>query len=177
MREISINSARKKKRIKYLIGSGIFVLAILPTIGIIISLILDNFLSLPRIINPPYNFIPGIIMLTIGLFWGVWSNVAIYMLGEGSPVPRNDTQTIKLVKAGPYKYTRNPMIFGYVLMWYGLGFLLNSWFLTLVFSTSVLVLLILAVKLWEEQNLEKRFGEDYLVYKKETSFIIPFIKR
>lgn len=171
------NSARKKKRVKYIIGSGIFVVIILPIIGIFISLIIDKLLGLPKLINEPYNYILGIVILIIGFPWAIWSNAAIYKFGEGSPVPRNDTQTIKLVKEGPYKYTRNPMIFGYVLMWYGFGLLLNSWFLTIVFSTTILILLIIVVKVWEEKNLEKRFGEDYRVYKSQTSFIIPFFKR
>ncbi|MFW9946510.1 MAG: methyltransferase family protein [Candidatus Odinarchaeota archaeon] len=178
MRKITTSDilTRKKKRLRALIGSGILVLIIFPLICILISLLIDNLLNLPKLINPPYNYIPSIMIFAIGLFWAIWSNVAIYKLGEGSPVPGNDTQTIKLVKNGPYKYTRNPMIFGYSLMWYGLGLFINSWFLTIVISTMILVLLLIVVKLWEEKNLEKRFGEDYLIYKKETSFVIPFFK-
>jgi len=29
------------------------------------------------------------------------------------------------------------------------------------------------VKLWEEKNLEKRFGESYRNYKSQISFLIP----
>ena len=91
-----------------MIGSGIFVLIILPIIGTFISLIIDDLLNFPNIIISPFNYIPSSIILIFGFIWALWSNVAIYKLGEGSPVPRKDTETIKLVRNGPYKYSRNP---------------------------------------------------------------------
>ncbi len=78
-----------------------------------------------------------------------------------------------LVIRGPYKYTRNPMIFGYILMWVGLGFLFNSIFLLLGFTLIIIILLIILVKSWEEKNLEKRFGKLYIEYKSKVSFLIP----
>ena len=33
------------------------------------------------------------------------------------------------------------------------------------------------VKLWEEKHLEQLFGEPYIQYKKEVSFVIPFPKK
>ena len=169
--------SRKKKRILVLIGSGIYVIIILPIIGIFFSLLMDNLLNLPKIIPPPYNLVVAPIIIIVGFFWAIWSNIEIYKRGSGSPVPFKDTHTLSVVVSGPYKYTRNPMVFGYVLIWIGLGILINSFFLTVGFSLIILILLILVVKLWEENNLEKRFGDEYLEYKKNVSFIIPFLKK
>jgi len=47
--------SRKKKRILVLIGSGIYVIIIMPIIGILVSMAVDNLLNLPEIISPPYN--------------------------------------------------------------------------------------------------------------------------
>jgi len=169
--------SRKKKRIYVLIGSGIYVMIMLPIIGIFVSMAMDNLLNLPKIIPIPYNFVVALMILIVGLFWAIWANIEIYKRGNGSPVPFKDTHTLNVVRSGPYKYTRNPMIFGYVLIWIGLGILINSFFLTVGFSLIILILLILVVMLWEERNLEKRFGNDYLEYKKNVSFIIPFLKK
>jgi len=169
--------SRKKKRILVLIGSGIYVIIILPVIGILVSMAMDNLLNLPKIIPTPYNLVVAPIILITGFFWGIWSNIEIYKRGDGSPVPFKDTHTLYVVRSGPYKYTRNPMIFGYVLIWIGLGVLINSFFLTVGFALIILIVLILVVKLWEEKNLEKRFGNQYLEYKKNVSFIIPFLKK
>ena len=149
----------------------------LPIIGIVVSMALDNLLNLPKIIPTPYNFVVAPIILIIGFFWPIWANIEIYKRGNGSPVPFEATHTLNVVSSGPYKYTRNPMIFGYVLILIGLGFLINSFFMTVGFALIILILLVLAVKLWEERNLEKRFGSQYLEYKKNVSFIIPFLKK
>jgi protein-S-isoprenylcysteine O-methyltransferase Ste14 len=169
--------SRKKKRIYVLIGSGIYVMIMLPIIGIVVSIAMDNLLNLPKIIPTPYNFFVAPIFLIVGFFWAIWANIEIYKRGNGSPVPFKDTHTLNVVSSGPYKYTRNPMIFGYVFIWIGLGVLINTFFLTVGFSLIILIVLILVMKVWEEKNLEKRFGSQYLEYKKNVSFIIPFLKK
>ncbi len=164
---------RKRKRKFALVWSGIMVIVLLPTIGVLISLFIDSIIGITSFITYPINLIGSFIILPIGLFWALWSNYSIYKIGEGSPVPTKDTETQKLVIVGPYKYTRNPMIFGYALFWYALGFFFNSLFLTLGFTTVIIVFLIAFVKLWEEKNLEERFGHEYIEYKRRVSFVIP----
>ncbi|MEM3586244.1 MAG: isoprenylcysteine carboxylmethyltransferase family protein [Candidatus Jordarchaeaceae archaeon] len=85
----------------------------------------------------------------------------------------SETQTRRLVVDGAYKYTRNPMMFGYLLILVGLGFLFNSLFLTFGATSIFTVGLVTVIKLWEEKNLERRFGEAYVEYKKKVSFLIP----
>ena len=113
-------------------------------------------------------------MLIFGFFWGVWSNLDLFRKGKGSPVPTKSTQTTFLVASGPYKYCRNPMIFGTVLIYAGLGILVDSLSLYLIIAPTMLILLCLYVKLREEQALEARFGAPYLEYKNSTSFVIPW---
>jgi len=143
----------------------------------LVSLYIDGFYGLPQLIPYPFNLIVGLLIMINGFFWGIWSNVELYKRGEGSPIPLKDTQTIKVVISGPYKYCRNPMIFGYMLIWIGLGLMFNSFFLTIGFTLIITLLLIIAVKFWEEKDLEKRLGNDYIEYKKDVSFIIPWIKK
>ncbi len=165
---------RKLKRILALIFSGIYVIVVLPIIGIIVSLFLDTLFGLPDIFPFPLNILVAVIFLAIGFFFAIWSNFEIYRSGKGSPVPLKGTHTTELVIKGPYRYSRNPMVFGYILFWMGLGFLFNSVFLLLGFTVIITILLILLVKFWEEKNMTKRFGESYLEYKSKVSFLIPF---
>lgn len=167
------NNSRRKKRVVVLIVSGILLVIILPFIAVIFSISTEDLFNIPKLIPIPYNFIFGLILLPIGFYWSLWSNIALYKIGNGTPVPLKDTQTTKLVIIGPYKYSRNPMIFGYLLLWFGLGFIFNSIILLFGFTISITLGLILFVKLWEEKNLEKRFGNSYLNYKESVSFIIP----
>ena len=165
---------RKVKRVLALIFSGIYVIAVLPVIGILVSLYLDSLIGWPEIIPYPFNLIIAIIILVIGFFFAIWSNIEIFRTGKGSPVPLKGTHTSELVIKGPYKYSRNPMVFGYILFWIGLGFIFNSLFLTIGFSAFITIFLIVIVKLWEEKNMTKRFGKSYLDYKERVSFLIPF---
>lgn len=171
------NKENKQKRIVALIGSGIFVLIILPIIGIIIALLIDNLLRLPQLLAYPFNLIIAIPLIGWGFFWSIWSNYELFKVGEGSPIPRKNVHTIKVVASGPYRYCRNPMIFGYIFLWIGLGVSINSLFLTFGISLIVTLLLVINVKLWEEKHLEKLFGESYIKYKKEVPFLIPRIKK
>jgi len=69
-----------------------------------------------------------------------------------------------LVTAGPYRFTRNPIYIGFVLVYFGLSIVLTSmWVLLLLFPT--LVILHRGVVKREEAYLERKFGDAYRAYK------------
>jgi protein-S-isoprenylcysteine O-methyltransferase Ste14 len=69
-----------------------------------------------------------------------------------------------LVTAGPYRFTRNPIYIGFVLVYFGLSIVLTSmWVLLLLFP--VLVMLHRGVVKREEAYLERQFGDAYRAYK------------
>jgi protein-S-isoprenylcysteine O-methyltransferase Ste14 len=173
MMKVKGKKARNMKRIAALIGGGILFVVILPVICIYVSQLIDSRFGFPQLIPIPFNFVIAAIFFVVGFFWAIWSNVDLFRKGEGTPVPMSETQTRKLVVDGAYKYTRNPMMFGYLLILIGLGFLFNSLFLTLGATSIFTVGLVAVIKLWEEKNLEKRFGKSYTEYKKKVSFLIP----
>lgn len=69
-----------------------------------------------------------------------------------------------LVIQGPYKFTRNPMYLGMVLILIGVGFVLGS---LLPFAVIPLFILIIQTRfiVGEERFMETLFGEEYLNYK------------
>jgi len=175
--EMILTEKRKKNRTLVLAFGGIIFLAIVPVVLILSSLFLDSVLGVPPVLVFPFNIIIGIPCTGFGFVWGIWSNAYLFKKGSGSPVPTRHTETVYLVDSGPYKYCRNPMIFGTTFIYAGLGILLDAIFLILLFAPIFLILLILYVKFIEEKGLEKRFGDSYLEYKKKTSFVIPWFNK
>lgn len=164
---------RDRKCVAILVGGGMLFIVILPILCIFVSQLVDSWFGFPKLVSQPFNFAVAAIFFAVGFFWAIWSNVDLFQKGGRTPVPTRMTQTRKLVVDGAYKYTRNPMMFGYLLILIGLGFLFDSLFLTLDVTSIFTMVLVAFIKLWEEKNLEKRFGESYIEYKKKASFIIP----
>ena len=112
----------------------------------------------------------SIVCFIIGLPWMLSAIVWQLVRGKGTPVPVVPTK--HFLQNGPYRYVRNPMILGFVLYLLGWTFLFNKAgaFLAAVIITAFLLA---EVKIIEEHELEKRFGDAYREYKKETPFIFP----
>jgi len=91
-------------------------------------------------------------------------------LGSGANAFR---LTKHIVEADIYKYTRNPMSLGYYLFLLSVGFMSGSTLLTLGVLLGLIPAHVFFLKFFEELELELRFGESYLEYKKSTPFLIP----
>ncbi|MGD2058138.1 MAG: methyltransferase, partial [Anaerolineales bacterium] len=72
----------------------------------------------------------------------------------------------------PFKLCRNPMTFGTILLYLGIGIIAVSPG-TLAIVLVLSGLLLLYIKRIEEVELEARFGEAYRVYKERTPFLVP----
>ena len=100
-----------------------------------------------------------------------WMTVSLFTdQGDGTPAPWAPPR--KLVIVGIYRYMRNPMmtgvwcvLLGEAVAFASLGILL--WFL--IFFTGCMIL----IPLWEEPDLESRFGESYREYKENVPRWIP----
>lgn len=110
-----------------------------------------------------------LVMITGGATLLVVLNLAVKGLGAPFAVALSR----KLAVDWLYAWTRNPM----VLTVLALGISLGVWFQSLWFALWVLLLLAPAllffVKIYEERELEIRFGASYLEYKSRTPMLIP----
>jgi protein-S-isoprenylcysteine O-methyltransferase Ste14 len=115
-------------------------------------------------------FWPSLVAAGIGLAMAFWTVSLLTKFGEGTPAPWDPPQ--KLVVRGPYRYVRNPMITSILFMLLAETLLLQSW---PIFCWMVFFYLANAFyfPLLEERSLEKRFGKDYLEYKKHVPRWIP----
>ena len=79
----------------------------------------------------------------------------------------------KLAADWMYAWTRNPMVLAALSFFLSLGI----WFQSALFVLWVLTLfapaLLFFVKVYEERELELRFGESYLEYKSKTPMLFP----
>ncbi len=150
----------------------IFVYAIFfPALLFIIpKLYFDRLLGLPSFLSPVSRALVGGGLLTIGLIFIVWSIRAQRELGKGTPMPLMATQNLVVQK--PYLYCRNPIFFGVINLFFGISILFNS-ISSLVMVLIFSVIVLLYTRFIEEKELEIRFGDEYLAYKKRTPFIIP----
>ncbi len=91
-------------------------------------------------------------------------------IGKGTLAPWDPTR--KLVVQGPYRHVRNPMISGVWCILLGESVLLGSgpvFIFALLFVTINHVYFITS----EEPGLLRRFGEEYLLYRKAVARWVP----
>jgi hypothetical protein len=77
---------------------------------------------------------------------------------------------------GPYKYTRNPMLFGTLLMYLAFALFINS-ITSVVLVGAIFTFMLTVVVKMEEKRLLNDFGNQYEEYRKKVSKFIPWFQR
>jgi protein-S-isoprenylcysteine O-methyltransferase Ste14 len=130
------------------------------------------------IAQPPINFgwvnwAVGLLIFVPNMAISIWSLVTLHREGKGTPFP--NVATVRLVTTGPYAHSRNPMVASMFSVYWGIGIIAGS--LIFIILTSFFFLVMIAViTLFEEKDLERKFGREYLLYRQRTPFMIPRIK-
>jgi protein-S-isoprenylcysteine O-methyltransferase Ste14 len=115
----------------------------------------------------------GVGVLGIGLVLFASSLRRFATEGEGTLAPWDPPR--RLVVRGPYRYVRNPMISGVILILFGEALLLLSrahfmWALTFLAINAVYI------PLFEEPQLAGRFGEEYEEYRRNVPRLFPRLR-
>ncbi len=118
--------------------------------------------------------VPADIGLVLVIITGGVSLLAVINLAvKGLGAPFAVALSRKLAVDWLYAWTRNPMVLAVLAF----GISLGVWFQSLWFVLWVLLLLAPAllffVKVYEERELEIRFGASYLEYKSRTPMLFP----
>lgn len=138
------------------------------------SLWVDRWLAFPQINSLSWSLGLSVFLLILGFCLMFWPVIAFF-LSRGTPVPLNPPP--RLITTGLYAYIRNPMLSGLFIFMFGLGVLLGSLSLICIFTPLFIILNVLYIKAVEEKEMEKKFGKDYLEYKKRVPMFIPKFKR
>jgi len=80
---------------------------------------------------------------------------------------RPDRRANALIRTGPFAYSRNPLYVAMALLILGIGVWANSIWIWVMVAPLVLVMNT-AVIIREERHLERRFGREYIDYKKSV---------
>lgn len=91
--------------------------------------------------------------------------------GKESLSPSKKTEMF----GGIYRYIRHPQNLGEFLLFLALPFIINTLFLIIWMLIVIIILLPLLIYI-EEKDLIKRFGDSYLMYKRNTGAIFPKFK-
>jgi len=160
----------KAQRLMAIIFGGIFFWIIIPFFIVVGSAFMDPWLSLPRFSHRSANTIIALVFMVAGWLFANWTVKVQFSLGRGTPIPLMATQ--KLVIQRPYTYCRNPMTLGTTAFYLGVAIWtgsLSALILALIYPVGISIY----IKLFEEKELEQRFGLEYLEYKRRTPFLIP----
>ncbi len=133
--------------------------------SLLLMFILDRYLPFQNIISSTFDYPDFNYMATfVGLCgFALTASSALYFKKSATAIRPFETSTA-LVKGGPYRFTRNPMYLGMVLILIGTAIYLGSltpWFVIPVFFLIIQECFIKH----EEPFLENIFGKEYQDYK------------
>jgi protein-S-isoprenylcysteine O-methyltransferase Ste14 len=168
-----------KDIIRHILGYaiGITIFAFLIPLGLIdLSKIDHHVLKVVLIDSELLRILISLPFFLVGVVFMIWSNIFLFMVGKGGPADGFNVsispRTKKLVITGPYRYSRNPMVFGAFSLYISLGIFLNSVICLLVILIFIFVI-VYFLRLTEEKRLLKDFGDEYLNYKSRVPMIFP----
>lgn len=139
---------------------------ILPMVG----LFLDS-LMIPRPFAVPMALlIVGWVLIAVGMTLALTTVYLFKTIGQGTPNPAVPPKIFVVV--GPYRYCRNPMAFGGLLMLFGQAAVYGSPSLAGL-ALVYLVAIYLYIVLHEEPVLKKRFGDPYIRYLHRVPRFFP----
>jgi protein-S-isoprenylcysteine O-methyltransferase Ste14 len=110
-----------------------------------------------------------------------WSNLGFIFLFSGLAMVRNIQNLLKqhqteintfkppkkFVTTGLFRYSRNPIYLGFTMALFGVDIVLRNFI-----AFDGFLAFLIAVNLWyiifQEAEMEKQFGQDYIAYKKKV---------
>jgi protein-S-isoprenylcysteine O-methyltransferase Ste14 len=138
-----------------------------PPLVYLISLVTGALIQLAK----PLAFIPGTLAVPIGaslvvVAIALFSSSVTKFRAAGTPVPARKATTA-IVRTGPYRFSRNPIYLAFSLLQLGIAIWVNSlWLLATLVGAVALIHYVVIPR--EEQYLERRFGAEYLDYKRSV---------
>lgn len=149
---------------------GVVAFGAFTVLFVLAATVADRFLHLPPFLPESVRLPVSIPVMALGVVITAWSALH-FLRAKGTPVPFNPPPTV--VKTGPYRYVRNPMLAGLFLFLFGLGCWANSVSLAFFFTPLFALTNVWELKHIEEPELAKRLGGEYTEYRSQTPMFIP----
>jgi protein-S-isoprenylcysteine O-methyltransferase Ste14 len=132
-------------------------------VAFLVSFLLQHWFPLP-FLSRPVALGLGLALVTAG---GLFIATAIPTMLRRHGTLNTAAASAALVMSGPYRYSRNPMYVGLILLYTGLALVF-----AMPWALPLLIPLVLYTSVGaiapEERYLERAFGDDYRVYKTQV---------
>lgn len=134
-----------------------FIILLLLSIG------LHFVFPIMKLISSPYNYL-GILIIIFGIILNLWTD-SLFKKEQTTVKPHEIP--IFFISSGPFEISRHPMYLGMALILFGTTIFLGS-LITFIFPIIFIMIIEKAFIPIEEKNLEKKFGNKYIDYKKRV---------
>ena len=169
----SIATGSQRKR-ELLTPVGLLIFALSLAVVIVAGLYTDRAIRAPEILPGRLGVAIGTVLLVLGAALCAWC-VLRFLRARGTPVPFNPPK--ELVVTGPYVWVRNPMVTGVFTSLFGIGLILHSPSIVLIWTPLYVLAHVIELKKVEEPELERRFGASYTEYRRNVPMFIPRLWR
>jgi protein-S-isoprenylcysteine O-methyltransferase Ste14 len=157
-----------------LVKTLIFIILVPGTVTVLVPyFLLRNQAPGGPSLHSPLGYL-GLVIMALGASVSLWCAWDFAIKGHGTPAPIDPPK--ELLVGGLYRYVRNPMYLGVLLILWGEALVFGSPTL-LFYSLILLAAFHLFVLLYEEPTLTNKFGEPYRRYCREVPRWLPKLSR
>ncbi len=145
--------------------------------GAVSALYLDTILFKNIHLNIVFHgisFIIGFLLLILVVKISRNTGRTLAKYGRKGNIQRMETNV--LVTQGMYKYMRHPMHLGLLLFPLSIAFLTGSPSFILIIAPIEIIFMLIMIKLYEEPEAIRKFGDQYLEYKNQAPWFCFKIK-
>lgn len=118
---------------------------------------------------PSFNKIvyPYDLLGFLPLLLGTYLNMSVWLLFKKHKTPHKYQKSTHIVKEGLFRFSRNPMYVGMILLLVGLSILFQNLLGLIVPVLFFFVIHIIFIP-YEEEKMQKELGDEYLSYCKQV---------
>jgi protein-S-isoprenylcysteine O-methyltransferase Ste14 len=136
---------------------------ILVAIHVVLAFVLTWLIPLPLVVPPVLQTI-GFLLVTLGFLLGI---AALIAFRRARTMRKPDDSGTPLITSGMYRFTRNPVNLGFLLMEIGIPLNAGSYWGILLAPIMVILFNRLVIEP-EEEYLIHKFGDDYRRYRSKV---------
>jgi protein-S-isoprenylcysteine O-methyltransferase Ste14 len=126
---------------------------------IVVALLVELPLQLPAIVQ---HQPAGVALIVLGIALSAWARLT-FKAQHAEIFPWSDAHSA-LVTNGPFRFSRNPMYLGILVIGVGAALVAGTWLMWLV-PVLLFVLDNFVIMPYEERSMERTFGDAYRAYR------------
>ena len=132
-------------------------------VALVTMVVLNAFLPIVQVIESQTRF-AGVLLI---LFGGWLAATGSRLFDKHNTTVRPFEESTALIKEGPYRFSRNPMYLGMVVLLVGVATILGTLTPIIVIPVFMWVITMRFI-VHEEKALEQQFGREYTDYQKSV---------